>query len=99
VKVTPDARTIGLTVLLGLAFCAAATPILIGIFDSDRLWHEGVGGFFVAVVCATAVAVSERPTWQRRTARVLLVLAGLTVLAVIALGVVVLIAWGTQRDS
>jgi hypothetical protein len=36
---------------------------------------------------------------DRRTARVLLVLAGLTVLAVIALGVVVLIAWGTQRDS
>jgi hypothetical protein len=84
----------GQTALLVIALCGAVTPLAVAAFARDRLWHEGVLGFFVAVGFGLAVATSDTATWQRRTARVLLRLAGVTVVVVIVLGVLLLAAIG-----
>ena len=73
--------------LIVVALVGAVTPILVAAFDRNSLWHEGVDGFFVAVVCSIVVARSERGTWQQRVAKALLILGAVIVVVVIGLAV------------
>ncbi|HEX4490963.1 MAG TPA: hypothetical protein VH914_07135 [Acidimicrobiia bacterium] len=86
----------GRTLLLAVALCGAATPIFIAVFARDRLWHEGVLGFVVAIACGFALASDENPTWQRRSGRGLLVLGGITLVVVIGLFILLLVAIGNN---
>jgi putative flippase GtrA len=93
----PDRREVGgdgQTALLVAALCGAATPIVVAVFARDRLWHEGLLGFIVAITCALLVARSAEDTWQRRTARVLVSFGGVAVIVVIGLVVLLLVAIG-----
>ncbi len=80
-------------VLLTVALVGAATPVLVAAFDRNRLWHEGVDGFFVAVVaCVMLVVRAEPGSWPHQIAKALLVLAGVTVFIVVILLVFLVIA-------
>jgi ABC-type proline/glycine betaine transport system permease subunit len=78
------------TVFIVVALAGAATPVAIAAFARNRLWHEGVDGFFVAVAFSVLVVRSGQGTWQQRLAKTLLILAAVTVSIVIALGVFLL---------
>jgi hypothetical protein len=75
----------GRTPLLVAALCGAVTPILVAAFARDRFWHEGVLGFLVATVASLVLASAPERSWQRQTARVLLALAGLTIVVLFVL--------------
>jgi len=81
------------TVLIVLALMGAATPIAVTAFARNRFWHEGFDGFVVAVVCSVVVAARSEPgTWQQRLAKILIVLAVVTVAIAVALGVLLVVA-------
>ena len=65
--------------LILISLAGVLVTVGVAVFDHDRLWHEGVMGFFVAVGFGAPVFRWHPKTWQQRTAKVLVILAVLTV--------------------